>query len=82
MTEYDYICAQNYIEQVYNARMMSHIRHNVPIHYLVRCGRDYPKRVFGQLRPWDTTREGRLVWDRRFLVFYDWVKAGVIERPI
>ena len=79
MNEYDYICAQNYVEQVYSARMTSHIDYNVPIHTLVRWGRDYSKHAFGQLRPWDETREGRPVWTRRHDVFCELVAAGVIK---
>ena len=79
MTEYDYICAQNYVEQVYSARVANHIAENVPIHTLVRWGCDWPKRVFGQLRPWDNTREGRPVWTRRHDVFWELVNAGTIK---
>ena len=79
MTEYDYICAQNYVEQFYNARMSSNIENNTPIHTLVRSGSHYRKRAFGELRSWDTTREGRPVWSRRYDVFRELVNAGAIK---
>lgn len=79
MTEYDFICAQNYVEQVYSARVHSHIVENVSIRTLVRWGYGYPKFIFGQLRPWDDTREGRPVWTRRHDVFCELVNAGTIK---
>lgn len=50
MTEYDYICAQNYVEQVYNARVSTNISDNVPIRSLVCSGSHYQQRAFGELR--------------------------------
>lgn len=79
MTEYDYICAQNYVEQVYKARVASQIEDNTPILVLVRWGCYCQKRVFGQLRPWDETREGRPVWTRRHEAFCKLVDAGTIK---
>jgi len=79
MTEYDYICAQNYVEQVYSARVASQIVYNVPIRSLVRQGCHYSKRAFGELRSWDETREGRPVWTRRYDVFRELVNAGAIK---
>ena len=79
MTEYDYICAQNYVEQVYNARVSTHISDNVPIRSLVCSGSHYPKRAFGELRSWDITREGRPVWTRRYNLFRELVNAGAIK---
>ena len=79
MNEYDYICAQNYVEQVYRARTLRQIDRNESILYLVRCGCYYEKRAFGQLRPWNETREGRPVWTRRHDAFCELVDAGVIK---